>query len=725
MPPDSTRSFQYRYDLDGLRGIAIGLVVIYHVFVGRVSGGVDIFLLLSGYFFLGSQLRYADVVTASLNPWWPLWRMIRRIFPALIVVVGATYGAIELLTPQLMGLDIAKQIRATIFYGQNWELARQDADYNAASVDTSPFQHLWSMSVQGQFYLMGIAFALLMAAVVQHHNRRVRLSEGRTVTGAHAISVGRIAGPILILVTIISFAYASRFGLYGTADNYYSTWARMWELTMGGVLAIYGAQIRIPARLYDVFTGAGLLLVVCTGALIADSTAFPGPLSLIPLGGAVLIIVGGGGYLSRLLASRRARWLGDIAYCLYLWHWPLLIIATSLTGFYAPPWWLGVIIIAISLLLADLTHRLIEQPLRQHRRRPVFTDHPLRTAAASLFRPAGAARAAGGSAIAAATVALLTIHPLLTDTVTEETTIALSTQDYPGVMALRGAAVPDGIVVQPDPLLAGDIPPPVSQVHCFVSSTESVDEFPTNYLTGEPCEFGDTQSEITVYLVGGSHAEQWSSPLDQLGKEMGFKLVTLLRQGCPLVVGQSTLSPLTPECLGWNENALKRIIAAKPALVISNSTRPQSEDGQGPDIVPTGYVRLWEKLAENSIPFLGLRDNPWGFDAEGQGRDFADCYATTGDATGCGMLRTQVYQPIDPAADILSQWDNMVAVDTSDWFCDEVHCPVVVGNLMVYRDMHHITNAYADSAAPLLRKEIEPFLGAASANSGSWQTVTG
>ena len=705
MPVETTRSFQYRYDLDGLRGIAIALVVIYHVFVGRVSGGVDVFLLLSGYFFLGSQLRYADKVTASLNPWWPLWRMIRRIFPALIVVVGITYGALELLTPQLMGLDIAKQIRATIFYGQNWELARQNADYNAASVDTSPFQHLWSMSVQGQFYLLGIAFALLLAAGVQRYNARAvragAFARGRTM------SVATIAGPILIVVTIISFAYASRYGLFGTAENYYSTWARMWELTLGTVLALYGSRITVPARLYDAFTGVGLLLIVITGALIADSTAFPGPLSLIPLGGAVLIIVGGGGRISRMMATRRARWLGDIAYCLYLWHWPLLIISTSLCGFFTPPWWLGLIIIALSLVLADLTHRFVENPLRQHRPRPLLTDHPLRTAVTTLHQPAGAARAAGGSAVAAITVALLILHPVLASTVTSQSQVVLTAQNYPGAMALFGEPVPAGVEVQPDPLLVGDMMPPVAQVHCFVSSNKPADEFPSNYLTGEPCEFGDTQSTVEVYLVGGSHAEQWSSALDQLGKEMGFKVVTLLRQACPLEYG--TLNR-EPECIGWRANAIDKILAAKPALVISNSTRPQSEIGYGPDIVPTGYLGFWQLLAANSIPFLGLRDNPWGFDATDQPQNFADCYATTREAIGCGMRRDQVYQPVDPAAEILAQWDNMASVDTADWFCDEVNCPVVIGNVLVYRDMHHISNAYAESTAPLLRTAIEPFL---------------
>ena len=142
MTKESPRNFRYRYDLDGLRGIAIGLVVIYHVFVGRVSGGVDVFLLLSGYFFLGSQLRYASKPNASLNPWWPIWRTLRRLVPSLVLVIGVTYLLVRVFTPQLMRTELTQQITATMLYYQNWELAEQNADYTAAAADTSPLQHM-------------------------------------------------------------------------------------------------------------------------------------------------------------------------------------------------------------------------------------------------------------------------------------------------------------------------------------------------------------------------------------------------------------------------------------------------------------------------------------------------------------------------------------------------------------------------------------------------------
>ncbi|AKE39439.1 Putative acyltransferase [Corynebacterium camporealensis] len=704
MTKESPRNFRYRYDLDGLRGIAIGLVVIYHVFVGRVSGGVDVFLLLSGYFFLGSQLRYAGKPNASLNPWWPIWRTLRRLVPALVLTVGVTYLLVRFITPQQMRDEFTSQITASLLYFQNWELASQDADYAAASASTSPLQHLWSMSVQGQFYLAAIVFALILAAVMRLRPSTPKMAARRFPT------VHQIAGPILIVVTIASFIYASRFGLYGTPDNYYSTFSRAWELTLGAVLAIYGAKLVLPSRLADVATGFGMLCLIFTGALIADSTAYPGPLSLLPLGGAVLIILGGGGRISKAMASKQARWLGDIAYPLYLWHWPLLIVSTVALEMEQPTWWLGIIIVLVSLVLADLTHRFIEKPLRQHRKRPLADDLPVNRALSSMRQPAGAFRAAGGVLVGICVIAVLAIQPLRANQVTSAEGQNLDPQQYPGVMAfVDDLEAPEGMEVKPDPILVGGIMPPVATQHCFVAEGLPADFIPELDKDGNPCIFGDPDAEKTVYLVGGSHAEQWASPLDKLGKEMGFKLVPMLRQACPIELGPE--ATVTPECAEWGQLVTDRIVEEKPDLVVSNTTRPQGAFGHGPDLVPAGYVAFWDVLAENDIPFMGFRDNPWGFDGEGAPVEFDECYIGTEDAVGCGMRAEQVYEPVDPGSVMLANYENMLAIDTAPWFCNaEGECPVVIGNIMAYRDMHHISNALADSAKPLIADAMRPFL---------------
>src|SRR6185312_4578965 len=145
-PATENRAGFYRHDLDGLRGIAIALVAMFHVWFGRVSGGVDVFLALSGFFFGGKLLRAALNPEASLSPVPEVIRLVRRLLPSLVVVL------------------------ASIGYYQNWELASTVADYLRAGESVSPLQHIWSMSVQGQFY---IAFLALVFSFAYLFRRRL------------------------------------------------------------------------------------------------------------------------------------------------------------------------------------------------------------------------------------------------------------------------------------------------------------------------------------------------------------------------------------------------------------------------------------------------------------------------------------------------------------------------------------------------------------------------
>lgn len=681
----------YRYDLDGLRGLAIALVVIFHIFVGRVSGGVDVFLLLSGYFFLGSQLRYASREDASLNPWWPIWRTIRRLVPALALVIAVTVVLVFTTAPWLMSIDFAQQITASLLYYQNWELTRQDAAYAAAAPEISPLQHLWSMSVQGQFYLAAIVFALALAWLLR--SRRSHIN--------------RVAGPILIVVTVASFAYASRYGWYGTPENYYSTFSRAWELTLGAVLVIYGSKLTLPRWLADVTGVVGLVLLFATGIIVEDSTAYPGPLSLLPIGGAVLLILGGNGYLARGLATRPMRWLGDIAYSLYLWHWALLILATNYWN-PSPSAVLGVSIIAVSLLLAWLTFRFVEKPLRQRSKRR-NKNSPKIVWRGQLREHPG--KVTGAVVTVLAVLALSVVQPWWAQRLHAERNQPLPPETYPGVLAQFDAEAPEGIDTAPDPQLVSSLQPVVSEVHCFMprsfpSSTVQIEE--SRY--GEPCVFGDHNADKTVYLVGGSHAEQWSGPLDALGKKYGFRLEVMLRAACPIVTGPKDLivgaHQIDEDCYDWSQRVIDKLVDEKPDLVISNSTRPVGEYGHGPDYVPYGYAAFWQELADADIDFVGLRDNPWGFRPDGEPFDFSNCLVEGG---LCSVARKQVYQERDPAEPVLEEL-GMKSVDTADWFCGLRRCEVVIGNIAVYRDMHHISNAYAKSAQQVLEPIIKRYV---------------
>lgn len=685
----------YRHDLDGLRGVAIALVVAFHIFGNRVSGGVDIFLLLSGYFFLGSQLRYASRPRPSLQPWWPVWRTLRRLVPTLVLVAGAIVAAAWWRFPAWWQPEMLRQAAASIVYFQNWELINQGQNYAVAAEDVSPFQHLWSMAVQGQFYLLAIAFALTLAAFFRHRQ--------------HLIFP--VAGPLLIAATLASFAYSIYLGNLDQELNYYSTLSRMWQMTLGGVLAIYGRSLAWPRFVREPLVTAGIIMVVTTGMLFDGGAVFPGPAALYPIGGAVLIILAGTRptWSGALLNTRLSQWLGSIAYPFYVWHWPLLIAATILTDSTRPTAWVGLVVLAISIVCADLTHRLVERPLRQRHARPLAGDTPWRTGFSRATTSAPAAlRGVAGVVVAAAAVFLMALVPL---THQAERAIAegqLNPVTYPGALALTGADVPAGVSPRPNPFGVREAYPLAWRTGCITYQHQPSTVRPTHTspeFGSVPCVFGDTESDTTVYLVGGSHSEQYSTVLDLVGKDLGFKLVPLMRQGCPLHLGPGE-GIYEEGCLDYNKRAIDHLLKVKPDLVITTSTRPVSGTAQGPDVVPSNYTKAFDKLSAAGIPLVGLRDNPWGFDEDFKAMNRTTCAAAEDSDASCGVNRDLVYAQRDPAAAQFTVDKARYSIDTSSWFCTEDFCPAVIGNLYVYRDSNHLSEAYTLTLRDALEREL-------------------
>lgn len=689
-PP--VKSVSYRYDLDGLRGIAIAFVVLFHVFVGRVSGGVDVFLLLSGYFFLGSQLRYARRDDASPNPWWPFWRTLRRLYPGLLVVLGTTAAVVMLGIPWMRSVELMDQFTASLLYYQNWTLASQDADYNVASGAVSPLQHLWSMAVQGQFYVLAIALAMVVLWA-----RRAGVDLSRWVTG------------LLVLVTLASFACAAWLHQEWQELNYYSTWSRMWQLTLGALLALHAHRVQVAPRLRELFVVVGLAMVLTTGLLLDGARLFPGPAALYPIGGAVLVILGGGhGRVAGWLAHRSMRWLGDIAYPLYLWHWPLLILSLILLGLDEVPWWLGVAVVAVSLLLADVTHRFVEKPLRQHAARPRAGERRVQEALAQLRTSAVArGRAVGGVVLALIMSTLLVLQGVWEVRLHLAGGLLLDATQYPGAAALNGAPVPDK-KVRPDPELAGALISRIWTEKCISRFGDDPHVLPVDDR-GADCVFGDPAATRDVYLVGGSHSEQWVIPLDVLGREHGFRVIPLVRQSCPTFVEERD-GLFESDCAVFNEQVIDRLAEAQPELVISTTTRPFLEFGDFREGVPESYLTFWDFLDDEAIPFVGLRDNPWKFLPDGSDESIPFCLRVADDPAHCGVVEEDFYQPVDPAAEYLADIPTARAVDTTSWYCTDGYCPPVIGNILVYRDGNHLSLAYLNSLAPQVWAEIGEFL---------------
>lgn len=684
-PADTRR---IRHDLDGLRGIAIALVVVFHVWFGRVSGGVDVFLVLSGFFFGGRLLRLADEGGRLSLPR-ELRRLARRLLPALIVVLAGCAVLTVLIQPQTRWEIFAEQTLASMGYFQNWQLADTASDYLRAGESVSPLQHLWSMSVQGQFFLAMLLFVAVVTLIAGRVSARHRRAAIVTVVG---------------LAALASFVYANLAHVANQASAYYDTFARAWEPLAGVLAAALVGRLRWPTWLRVSAAAVGVLAILSCGILIDGVREYPARWALVPVGATLLIIFAGGGAARDTREPWPMRWLslpavvtlGSLAYALYLWHWPLLIFWLAHTDRESAGLVDGAAVIAVSLAAAWLTMRAVEQPLRE--------SSPRRPAAHALPDPGrGGWTALVASVVVLATVALIGTslgwrHHVSVVRASGSELTTLPVRDYPGARALIEAARVAKLPMRPSVLEAREDRPITSVDGCIA------DFLSTELVT---CEYGDHNATRTIALAGGSHSEHWITALDELGRQHGFKVMTYLKMGCPLTTAEvpiiaGSLEPY-PECRTWIDLAMDRMIADRPDFVFTTTTRPYT-DAPG-DFVPDNYLGIWDRFADNEIPILGLRDTPWMF-RDGALFSPPDCLASGGDADSCGLPRADALSERNPTLDYADRYPLLTLLDLSDAVCSSEVCRAVEGNVLVYHDEHHLSATYVRSMADELARQL-------------------
>ncbi len=376
----SRKSGFYRHDLDGLRGVAIALVAVFHVWFGRVSGGVDVFLVLSGFFFGGSLLRTALNPESSLSPWPEIVRLVRRLLPALVVVLAAGAVLTILVQPETRWETFADQSLASLGYYQNWELSATASNYLRAGEAVSPLQHIWSMSVQGQFYIAFLAACLPVClraapsarhAAARHFRGFADRADGGVVRLCRRSPIRPTRPPP---TTTASPAPGSCC---------WALWSARWCPTSPGRCGCAPCWPRV-----------GLAAIVSCGALIDGVRQFPGPWALVPVGAAVLMILAAANRQAhpstrdRLPLAQPAAGRGPAG-------------DAGVDGLLAVS-----VALAAADLLAGLHRRGARRPARRRRdpgglRRAGLPDDAVRRGAAALPAPGGrGAPAAGRGAVA-------------------------------------------------------------------------------------------------------------------------------------------------------------------------------------------------------------------------------------------------------------------------------------------------------------------------------------
>ncbi|MFJ1746575.1 acyltransferase family protein [Streptomyces sp. NPDC088116] len=666
-PPPAPRT-----DIQGLRALAVTLVVLSHAGVNHVSGGyvgVDVFFVISGFLITSSLARELSATGGiSIRKFYA--RRALRLLPASTLVVVATLVGAWLFLPTVRLAEYAGDALSSALYAVNFRLALSGTDYLAQGSPPSPFQHFWSLAVEEQFYLLWPLLLLLTWKVARRR---------------------WLPAAVLAVLCLTSFGL-SVYVTEGSAPwAYFGSHTRAWELGVGALLAMSATWLeRLPAALSAPMTWIGLGCVVLAAVRFDEGTPFPGYAALLPVLGAALVLAGGcspAPFDARLLlALRPAIWLGGLSYSWYLWHWPLLVIGPkALVRPLDLP--LAFALCALALCLAWGTLRLVENPVRFH---TAFRGRPGR----------GLSLGLGLSAAAAAASLIAAAFPPPIDSGT------------------AAPALKEGLATAPraEPRLAelletsgARLPNNLSPALGRIKSTKSAiyrDSCHQDYgSTRTPlCVYGDRSSAKTVVLFGDSHAAQWFPALEPLARKHGWKLVSLTKASCkvPAVTTVDNHRPYTV-CDVWRRKALDRIAELRPSMVIVSSSdagrpaRTMSDPLQG---WTAGYRDTFRALTRTGARVTAILDTPW------PKTDPVDCASTYPLALGrCTNHLPQAIrsQTRGAAAKAAARSTGVSVIDPEPWLCARTGtCPVVVGDTLVYRDDSHMAEGYAEAIAPVL-----------------------
>jgi peptidoglycan/LPS O-acetylase OafA/YrhL len=670
-PPRPVR----RPEIDGLRALAVGLVVGYHVVTGRVSGGVDVFLTLTGFFLvhsLGTHLRGS----APLDPLAPIARTLSRLAPAAFLVVGVTAALSIWVLPETRWREVAEHLIASGTFTENLHLVDEAVEYAADNAAASPMQQFWSLSIQLQV-LVAVPLVVCAGAAI------LRLGGWRR-HGRRLVVLLVAAG------TVASFGWALAATSADQQAAYFSTLPRLWELGVGALAALLLVGSRPRRRAGAVLGWGGVVALVVCGAVLDGAHAFPGWPALWPVLSAIAVLAAGdsGGRFGvhRVLSPWPMQWLGTRAYGLYLWHWPILVLYLAHADRSRPTAVGAAAIIVLSVLLAALTHRLVEQPagalLRS--RRPAWALVLVVVCAAPLV-------VAGLGATSSLDSRLASFVPAADDPA------------YRGARALSGAQPATGgvddVELLPPLSVIGEDWTHLPDARCRLE-TQAMQPAPAEFAI---CTRGPDSASRRIVVVGDSHAAHWLPPLAALADAHDWQVVSVMNPGCNLSTASEFIprrSPRYEECAAWRSRIVDRIVAFDPDVVVSLGTRIAY--GQR-EVVPPGFVEAWQQLSDRGVPVIGMRDNPR------HERHVPDCLAELGDdAPECAVSPSEVYD--DEVLDV-DLPPGVTLLDTRPYFCTGTVCPAVIGNIRVYMDDAHITAMYMRTVAPLLEPDLLALTG--------------
>ena len=697
----------FRPDIEGLRAVAVVAVVLFHADMPGVAGGfvgVDVFFVISGFLITG--LLWREVSTTGrvrLRRFYGA--RARRLLPASATVGVITMIGAVVLIPPLQARSVIYDGIASALYVSNFWFIQQQVDYFAGHL-SSPFQHYWSLSVEEQFYLVWPPLMIGTAWLIRRARRRNK---------AHAHSSQHAYFVVLALVAAVSFALSLAVTYVLPAAAFFSLPTRAWQLAAGGLVALTAAQWRrLPPQAATIagWAGLGVILWACTR--LSAATLYPGIAALLPVSGAALVIGAGCAAPSqgcgRVLALSPMRAIGRVSYSWYLWHWPVLLLASS------PGHPLGLVgRLAAALVsggLAVLTLRFIENPLRFAApiRRSPLRSLALGAAATAVAVCVGVAllvslpTPVGRVATAAAPA------PALTFTATPAPA-GSDIDAYDAAVQQAFAQVQAAVAASADlQAVPSNLNPPLADAAAEFRGVFLNGCLRNLFEVGQPeCATGDTASTTTVALVGDSQATMWHPAFQQVAAQRHWRLETLGKGGCPPMNLRIT-DPLrrlvsTMLCERWRVQVIDRLRAEHPRLVVVSMWRGY---GVGRGYMPgfRSYDQAWLDSLTRLVQDLrgtGAKVLVLGPVPDPRSNVPICLSGNLNDVTACSPPRsTAVNQPGIAAESAATRAGGGQYADLTELFCTADRCPVIVGNTLVYFDNVHLTREYSRLLAPAM-----------------------
>lgn len=692
---------KYRRDIQGLRAVAVILVVLDHAGVRYLSGGyvgVDVFFVVSGFLITGLLLKgveqhgHVSFVDFYI-------RRAKRILPAATLTLVATIvAAYFLLNVVRARAAIWDSVWASLF-AANIRFAEQGTDYFAQGQPPSPIQHFWSLSVEEQFYFAWpamLAITLFGVAIGSRTIGRRRARGGRPVVRTWA---RRRLLAVALVVAVASLAWSIVQTNDDPTSAYFSTLTRAWELALGAILAIVGSQVpRLPSVVQVVAGALGLAAIGVAAVTYSSTTPFPGYAALLPTLGTALVIVAGmrgtDAGAGRLLSTTPMQFVGDRSYALYLWHWPVLVIAAQYAGRDLSVV-TNLLLLGGAFALSVASYALVENPIRRSDWSPSATG---------TLVPASVAAVA-----VAAAFALSSIDGRVLDVdvaVAAPTTglrqpagaVSTGTRPLPAVVAAvaaarRGAKLPSGLVPPPDRLLDAEY------LYFFPDGCAPVTDEQTS---SKLCRLGDASATKSIVVFGDSHAQMWMPTILAMAERDNWAVIPVVKSRCnpSTWLGNGypgTAASVLRQCRAWYRWASAKVKALRPDVVLVTGCCSGAVEATAASTIQA-YTSLAATVrrAAKSVIVIG--------DSEGVEQQPVDCLLRRkASMKTCTTTRNDLHFSLNDDTAAITKRKGIGFLSTRGWFCSGYQCPMVVGRTVVYRDTGHITRPYALALVPAFR----------------------